>query len=320
MEEQGDMCMRVMKSVAMVIIVVLAVSNTVALAAPLKLGITWPGESNQAIKIEEAFRAKIMELVPDVDLELQTVPDVEAMSELIARFEREKDGMIVMRSNGSQWLIAHPPVIPTFIAGVNHPGLLGVVKNLEAPEGNITGVTYYVPVEKQFDIFQAILPNLDSVLLLLQEGHASTPLDRTATQTVCKQLGITYYEQVCATEAESIAAVEAYRDKVSAVIIGANLLNDYAANIVKAAGHTPVFSFLVIAVNAGALGGFVADETIMGHLLAESVVEVLVNGKIINEVPIKMDPDPKFVLNVSTAEKLGINIPYNILQAATIVE
>jgi len=312
--------MNAIKSVSMIIVLGLVLSGTIATAAPLKLGITWSGESGTATKVEKAFREKITELVPDVEIELQKVSGLEALSKVIARFEQEKDGMVVLRSEGAQWLRDHPPAIPTFIGGVNHPGMIGVVKNIEAPEGNITGVTYYVPLEKQFEIFQALLPNLDSVLLLLYEGHVSTPLDRTATQAICKQLGITYYEKVCATEAESIAAVEAYRDKVSAVIIGANLLNDYAENIVKTAGNTPVFSFLAIAVNAGALGGFAADETAMGHLLAESVVEVLVKGKAIKEVPIKMDPNPKFLLNIKTAERLGIQIPYNILQAATIVE
>lgn len=312
--------MKVVKSLVMAIIVVLVVSGTVATAAPLKIGITWPGKSGLATRIVEAFREKITELVPDVEIDLQSAPDVEAMGEVIARFEREKDGMLVMRESGARWLITHPPAIPTFI-GANRPDKLGVVKNMEAPDGNITGVSYYIPLEKKFDIFQALVPNLDAVLLLLEQGHSTTESDRAETQAICDQRGITYYEKVCATRADSIAAVEAYRDKVTTVIIGNNALNaDNAKNILNAAGDVPVLAYAADAVNAGALGGFTFDITILGHLLAESVMEVLVNGKAIHEVPIKMDPDPTFVLNVSTAEKLGIEIPYNILRAATIIE
>lgn len=316
--------MKVVKSVVMIIIVVLIVSGTMATAAPLKLGITWIGESLMVNEVVKAFREKITELVPEVEIEVQKVPEddnYEALGRVIARFEQEKDGMIVPRSQELQWFRTHPPTIPTFFAVVTYPGELGVVKNLEAPEGNITGVLLYIPTEQQFEIFQALLPNLKSVLLLLQEGHPVTQFDRMETQAVCKRLGLTYYESVCTTQAEIIAAVEAYRDKVSAVIIGSNNLADSnTEQIVTAAGATPVLAYGARPVGKGALGGFAVDITVIGRLLAESVVEVLVKGKAINEVPIKTDPNPTFFVNIKTAERLGIKIPYNILKAATIVE
>lgn len=299
-------------------------SGAVAIAEPLSLGMTWLGDSAMANRVDGAFREKIAELVPDVDIELQLVPDIddlETFGSVIARFEREKDGIVVLRSNGARWLGTHPPAIPTFIGAANNPIILGVVENMEAPEGNITGVTYYLPLDVQFDIFQAILPNLDSVFLLMEQGHASTQVDRAGTQAICQERGLTYGEVICATEAQCLAAVRANQGKVGAFIIGGNALNmDNAANIAQAAGDTPVLAYTAAPVQNGALGGFVADDVILGHLLAESVVDVFVNGKPIREVPIKMDPKPKFILNVTTAERLGIEIPYSIIQAATIVE
>jgi putative ABC transport system substrate-binding protein len=47
---------------------------------------------------------------------------------------------------------------------------------------------------------------------------------------------------------------------------------------------------------------------------------VLIDGKAISDVPVKTDPKPVFYLNGKTAEKLGMEIPYHILEAATIIE
>ncbi|MBI9081924.1 MAG: hypothetical protein JEY79_19560 [Pseudodesulfovibrio sp.] len=229
--------------------------------------------------------------------------------------------MIILRSNGAEWLGQNPPTIPTFIGGCNNPVLLGTMKNLDAPEGNITGVTYFLPTKTQFEIFRAIIPDMKSVLLLLAEGNPSSAVDREGTQATCSQLGLEYNEKLCATTDEAIGAVKEYAGKVSAIIIGNQALHiDNAANIVQAAGTTPVLSYSDKPVQAGALGGFVADDNKLGMILAEIVNQVIVQGKAVKDVPVQVDPEPKFYVNAKTAEKLGVEIPFNILELATIIE
>ena len=58
----------------------------------------------------------------------------------------------------------------------------------------------------------------------------------------------------------------------------------------------------------------------LGRMLADSLVDVLVNGKAIKEVGIKMDPEPVLVLNMETASALGVEPPVEILGTAQIVE
>jgi len=205
------------------------------------------------------------------------------------------------------------PAIPTFIGGCNNPNELGAVKNLQATEGNITGVTYYLPVESQFEVFKAIIPDMKSVLLLLGKNNPSAVVDQAGTKAVCEKLGITYNEKLCDTREDAIAAVNEFKGKVSVIIIGNQALHiDNAENIVKAAGTTPVLSYSSKPVKAGALGGFVDDDKKLGYMLAESVVAVLKNGKAIKAVPVKVDPAPKFYVNSRTAEKLKIEIPFTI--------
>lgn len=297
-------------------------SASIVNAKTIEIGVAWAGKSGMAKRIAEGFIEGVKELNLDVKIEfhkeLASVADLAAVA---AKWQKEKQGMVLLRSNAAKWLAKNPPTIPTFIGGCNHPSRLGVVKNLQAPEGNITGVTYYLPAASQFDVFKEIIPDLKSVLLLLEKGHPSALIDQEGTKAACSKLGIRYNEKFSETRAETIAAVKHYRGKVSAIILGNQaLIFDDAENIVAAANETPVLSFSSKPVKVGALGGLAADDTKLGYMLAYSVADVLARGKNIKTVPVKVDPDPKLYLNANTALRLQIEIPFHLVEAATVIE
>ena len=286
------------------------------------IGVAWSGTSGMTKRVMAGFEQGMQELAPGVKIEvkaeLESIDDLAAVAE---RYQKEKAAMLVLRSNGAEWLATHAPSIPTFIGGCSHPGELGAVKNLNAPEGNITGVTYYLPVAAQFEVFQAILPDLKSVLLLVEKGHPSAAIDQEGTKEACAALGIAYTEKLCETKEDVLAAVQEAQGQVSAIVIGNQaVVFDATKSIVAAAGQTPVLAYSAKPVKDGALGGFAADDKKLGYMLAESVVDVLINGKKIVNVPVKIDTDPGFYVNTVTAEKLGIEIPYSILESATLVQ
>lgn len=286
------------------------------------IGIAWEGKSGMTNRVVQGFEKGMKEFAPDIKLEFQKeLPSIDMVAEFISKWEKEKDSMVILRSTGAKWLGKNPPAIPAFIGGCNHPGELGAVKNMQAPEGNITGVTYFLPVDTQFEIFQAIIPNLESILLLIEKGHPAAAIDQEGTKAVCEKLGIKYNELFCASNEDTMNAARQFTGKVSAMIIGnQGLIIDNAAKIVEAAGKTPVLAYSSNPVKVGALGGFVADDVKLGYILAQSVADVLIKGKTVKEVPVKVDPAPKFFVNVKSAQKLGIEIPFTILEAATVIE
>lgn len=294
----------------------------VATVSAMEVGLAWAGKSGMAKRVTAGFDQGMKEKAPDIKIEYKKeLGSIDELARVAAKWEKEKTGMVLLRSNAAKWLGKNPPTIPTFIGACNNPKQLGAVMDLQAPEGNITGVTYYLPVDTQFEIFQAIIPDLKSVLLLLGEGNPSASVDQAATKAVCEKLGMKYVEKLCATTEDAIKAVEAYKGKVSVIIIGNQALNiDNAENIVKAAGNTPVLSYSSKPVKVGALGGFVADDHKLGYMLAESLVAVLKNGKAVKDVAVKVDPEPKFYINAKTAEVLKLDIPFTILETATVIQ
>jgi len=307
-------------SIGLVICIVLG--SLSASAETIRLGFAWAGKSGMADRVTEGFDQAIKSLAPQIQIEYhKNLPDINALAGVIATFEKTKKGMVILRSNGAQFLSKNPPAIPTFIGGCNHPGELGTIQNLDAPEGNITGVTYFLPVETQFEVFQAILPNMNSLVLLADSKNPSSVVDKAETEKTCQRLGFNCNYQLVSGKDRILEAVKTLKGSTSTFIIGNQAeVMDLTEQIVALAGETPVLSYSSKPVMSGALGGFVADDVKLGMLLAESVVEVLVKGKSIRSVPVKVDPEPKFFINSRTASKLGIQIPFEILESAKVIE
>ncbi len=305
----------------LVLVGLLYFSGEYGTAAGQEIGVAWVGKSGMANRVIAGFEETIDNLAPGIQVETRReLATMDELSEVVSAWQKNKDGMVILRSNGAKWLGKNPPTIPTFIGGCNNPIQLGVLKDMDAPEGNVTGVTYFLPVKTSFEVFQALIPNLNSVLLLLEKGHPGGAIDQQGTREICAQLGIEYHESICGSVEEISGAVNQWKQKVSAIIIGSQaMVMDETASIVAAAGSTPVVSYSSKPVKVGALGGFVADDHKLGKQLAESVVAVLVNGLAIKNVPVKIDTDPHFYVNVTTAEQLAVEIPYEILSTATVI-
>ena len=314
-----------MKRVLIFFLVIVAVaffSADLTRAQSLEIGVAWVGKSGMAERVANGFSEGIQKLAPGTKIEYhKELSSLKELAKITAKWEKDKKGMILLRSNAAKWLAKNPPSIPTFIGGCDHPVRLGAVNNLQRPDGNITGVTYHLPVDAQFETFRAVVPNLKSVLLLLDERYPSSLIDHNGTKDACVKFNIKYRKAICSSIEDAVRAVKEYKDRVSAIIIGnqAWLLNNTEV-IVSAAGKTPILSYSSEPVKAGALGGFAADDAKLGHILAQSVVDVLIKGKPVKNVPIKVDPDPKFYVNATTAQKIGIAIPYAVLDAPTVIE
>ncbi len=83
---------------------------------------------------------------------------------------------------------------------------------------------------------------------------------------------------------------------------------------------TPLFSFAEGRAKLGAVAELAADDEKLGAMLAESVVDVVVNKKPISKVPVKMDPDPKIIVNQSIMQLMGLKFPDAILQKAELIK
>lgn len=288
-----------------------------------KIGVTWLGQSQMPERVTSGFQQRLTEYRDQIELEIKpALNSIDTLTATVKKFEETKDAMLVLRSNGARFLAKNPPKIPTFIGACNHPAELGVIKNMKAPEGNVTGVSYYIMLDNPFDLFQQILPKVKSYVLLNETNHPSSAIDRRGTQTQCIKHKLNCHYELVSHRMSIKKAVVKYADKTGiAFIIGnqAKVL-DNSEIVFRYAGNNPVLSYSEKSVIEGALLSLSANDVKLGVMLAESVIDVLIKGKKISQVPVKFDMKPTLKINTKVANDLKIAIPLKILNRAQLVD
>jgi len=289
-----------------------------------KVAVIWDTKSAMVDVVLLGFLSKIHQVAPDLEVKIfRQLKDMQEAERVYRECESTMNAIVFMRSSGAEFLAKEKPKIPCFVGACNNPADLGAVRNLNAPEGNITGVTYFIPYEKRFEVITTMFPGVKSVGLLVEKGHPGGPIDRRGTQEQCKRLGIGYKEVVASNVKELIDGTRELAGKVDVLIISSTrLAMDNVLNLlpVTNAAKTPMFSYADKPVKAGAVAGMAADDSKLGAMLADSVVDVVVRGKPVSQVPVKMDPSPKISINKGMMESLGLKFPDAILKEAVFIE
>lgn len=287
----------------------------------IKIGIAWEGKSAVAEAELNGFLKAMKELAPQADIEVQKdLKDVAALEETAKKFEKEKGAMILLRSSGAKLLGKNKFAIPGFFGGTDDPVGLGVLKNASAPEGNCTGVTYAIPYATQLETSLKVLPSMKTVVLLLQDGHPTSGLIQAGTKAACESMKIAYSDQMCKTKEDVLAGAKGAESKGAVILMGSQSLMMENGGAVAAQVKAPVISYTEKPVTDGALCGVVADDNKLGAMLAESVIDVVIKGKAIKDVPVKTDPKPQLLINVLSAKRLNLEIPFEILETAKLIQ
>jgi putative tryptophan/tyrosine transport system substrate-binding protein len=316
----NDLLLLIYMRFSIVVLILISSSFQVFSEGEMNLGITWTGESIMSDQVTEGALEVFNDLVPD--LRVEVIPELTSESELkkiTDRFSIEKDAMVVLRSSGARFLVENPQSIPSFIGATNSPMELGVTTNLERPGGNITGVTYQIDYLSIFSFYQQIKKDMESILLIFENNHPGSIIDRYHTEKACNELSINYRDTGCTTKEDIIDAVNDNK-KSERTIVFANqaLFTQYADVIKKAIAGSACFSYNLNLVQSGTLASMSADNFKLGRVLAGSIISVLYGGKRIGDIPIEADNDPVIAINIKTAEELGITIPIHILKIAEV--
>jgi putative tryptophan/tyrosine transport system substrate-binding protein len=287
------------------------------------VALMWVGKASMPNDVMLGFLRKKKELAPNLEVILnRDLDDMQAAEKLFREYERSVNGIIFLRSNGAQFLAKANPKIPCFVGATNNPVELGVMKDLDAPEGNVTGVTYDIPYAKRFQIIKILFPNIKSVALITEKGHPGGVIDEKATSDECRRFGLQYHDLARATVEEIVDGMQKLAGKVDLFILANNKLaldNTTKFARISFITKTPIFAYSDRPVHNGAVAALVARNDVLGNMLAESVVDVVVKGMPVAKVPVKTDPDPEIVINEATMKALEISFSPAVMAKAKTV-
>jgi len=212
--------------------------------------------------------------------------------------------------------------IPIVFAAAQDPVGMGLATSLSRPGGNVTGASAMATdlLPKQLELLQAALPTMTRIAVLLNPTNpsGSRVMRRTVEQAASKaNISVEFIE---ARNSEELASAfsRARASKVNAVVSGPDSFFIQArAEMAKAAlaSGLPTMFMQREHVDAGGLMSYGPNMT-ENYRRAANFVDRILKGAKASELPIEQPAKLDLVINLKTAQAVGLTIPPALLVRA----
>jgi putative tryptophan/tyrosine transport system substrate-binding protein len=210
--------------------------------------------------------------------------------------------------------------VPVVFAIVVDPVSIGLVSRLERPGANITGFTIFDPDEsrQKIEVLKAAIPGLARVAIL---GDAAVqPILDLAAEKAARAAGLEPQRlSVKAPDPDFVGAfAAATRERAQAVIVLSHpIMGPHRARIAElATKHRLPILVPPHHADAGALIGYGTGLSAAAHRAAHHVDAILKGAKP-GDLPVETVREPELVVNLRTAESIGMSLPTTLLDKAT---
>ena len=171
--------------------------------------------------IEAGLEAKGAEYGVKVNVDYQNAQgDTSTINTICQQFVGNKVDAIVAiatpAAQGAATAVAGTD-IPVIFSAVTDPAAAGLVENLEAPEGNITGTSDAIPVEKIFELAAELTPDAESFGLIYNTGEVNSVSVIDETKAYLDAQGISYTEASVASTGDVQTAAQTLLSKCDAI-------------------------------------------------------------------------------------------------------
>ncbi|OEF26955.1 ABC transporter substrate-binding protein [Vibrio rumoiensis] len=270
----------------------------------------------------DGLKAKGYEQGKNLDLVYKTAQGNPAIASQIARqFVGEgADVLVGIATPSAQALAATTKNIPIVFTAVTDPVEAKLVKSLDNPTGNVTGLSDLSPVGQHVELMQEFNPDLKSIGVVYNPGEANSVALMTLLKAEAAKRNIQVNESTALKSADIRSATQAIVAKSD--VIYAMIDNTVASAIdgmVAAANQAkkPVFAASTTYIESGAVIGLGADYYQVGIQTADYVAAIL-EGKKPTDLPVTIAKASDLIINKQAAEDLGITIPKSILDRAEV--
>jgi putative tryptophan/tyrosine transport system substrate-binding protein len=211
--------------------------------------------------------------------------------------------------------------IPIVFVAMGDPVASGVVANLARPGGNLTWTTRMLPEMsvKHVELLKEAVPSLSKLAVLWNPTNSSHGPALLAVNATARALSLQVHplEVRAATELDSIFAAIAGERTDGVIFIADPIFFINLKRLVDlvASNRLPAISNFIEFPKLGGLMGYapsLPDE--FRH--AASLVDKILKGAKAADLPVEQPTKFQLVINLKTAQTLGINVPPTLLAIA----
>lgn len=213
--------------------------------------------------------------------------------------------------------------IPIVMVALGDPLGTGLVDSLSRPSENITGMSLMVPqlAVKRLELLKELVPGLSRVLVLSFLADPIAPIQVEAMQGTARSLGVTLQIEDIRT-ADDLPGAFASAGRAGAqgaLVTEESMFIVHRARVTElAAQHRlpVVYPFLLPVTDAAGLMAYTVKAAEL-HRNAAVYVDRILKGAKIADLPVRQPTQFELVINLKTAQSLGIAIPAPLRLRAT---
>jgi len=192
----------------------------------------------------------------------------------------------------------------------------GLVKSISYPSGNVTGVQGVDCISKALEFMKKAIPGAKKIYIPYNPHDLASIAYLTEMNQTASQIGVELVFQEIHSIEEAVAAIEQLPNDAGGIfIIPSPTLNFSNSELSKAAIKRRVPLVAGLLLDKDVLLTFSGDFYEAGKKLARMTQKIL-NGTKPSDIPVET-MDTILIVNLKTAEKIGIEIPNGILAQAS---
>ncbi|PZU86448.1 MAG: ABC transporter permease [Shinella sp.] len=227
--------------------------------------------------------------------------------------------IVPISTPSAQAVVAATRDIPVVFTAVSDPLGAQLVKDMEKPGGNVTGLSDMSPVADHIALIKEITPNAKSIGFIYNSAEANSVSTLAALKAEAEKAGLTVVESVATKSAEVQGATRALVGRADVIYIPTDntIVSAFEAAVgVAQEAKIPLFAGDTDSVSRGALAALGFNYFDVGKQTGEVVVRVL-KGEKPGDIPVRVAAGTDLVINKAAAAKMGITFPESIIKRAT---
>ena len=210
--------------------------------------------------------------------------------------------------------------IPIVFTNVDDPVEFGLVQSYARPGGNMTGVTdlAFQLGPKRLELFREMIPGLQRVLFPYNVTDSVAVKQFQIYREAAHRLGIELVERTIRTQAEAQEMLIRLPDKtVQGILAPRDAFLNIPGFVLQATSEQTIPTMFPHAfyVERGGLASYGPNVYESGRLAARLVDKIL-KGTKPSEIPVEVNNNIEFVINLNVANQLGLTLPPVVLYQA----
>lgn len=231
---------------------------------------------------------------------------------------KQPDVIVAIATSSAQSVASAARNLPIVFAAVTDPVAAKLVKNMQQPGANITGVTDMTPIDKHMALVKRVVPTAKTVGVIFNPGEANSASLVERVRKFAPEHGMKVVEAGATRSSEVLSAARSLVGKVDVIYVPTDNTVVSAFSAVVKVGQSaklPVIAGDTDSVKKGAIAALGFNYYDLGRQTGKIVVRIL-TGTRPGDIAVQGLETMELFVNPAAARRMGITLDQSLIDDA----